>query len=249
MSLNAGAEPPHFPMPVNEFLKQSDRFLNRGDIILTRNKTLGSRIVHIGTGSFFTHAALVFLLPSPTEHFENTFVLESMPSGVGLANIKRWITGNNPPEEIAILRLEGHGLDRAYFKLVGGIMLDQVNAAYDYGIAVNLGLSVWFGIKLGWSRIRRRSTAYKPWTPKTFICSGYIQYGLVEAKRWNNLNPDSVLLKEGIASVDRAGLLAVSPNDIANSKKLKWLYAVRRGFVYQVSSYEQAHKVISGARS
>jgi hypothetical protein len=249
MSLSAGAEPPHFPMRVSEFLKDADRHLDRGDIILTRNKTWGSRIVHFGTGSFFTHAALVFLLPSPAEHFENTFVLESMPSGVGVANIKRWISGPNPTEEIAILRLQGHGLDRAYFKQVGGIMLDQVNSAYDYGIAVNLGLSVWFGIKLGWSRIAKRTTAYKPWTPKTFICSGYIQYGLVEAKRRNNLDPDSVLLKEGVASYDRAGLLAVSPNDIAHSKKLKWLYAVRRGWVHQVNSYEQAREVISGARS
>jgi hypothetical protein len=249
MSANAGAEPPHFPMRVSEFLKQSDRFLDRGDIILTRNKTWGSRIVHFGTGSFFTHAALVFLLPNPAEHFENTFVLESMPSGVGVANIKRWISGPHPTEEIAILRLQGHGLDRAFFKLVGGIMLDQVNSAYDYGIAFNLGLSVWFGIKLGWSRINRKTTTYKPWTPKTFICSGYIQYGLVEAKRRNNLDPDSVLLKEGVAPYDRAGLLAVSPNDLATSKKLKWLYAVRRGWVHQVNSFEQAREVISGVQS
>ena len=105
MSADAGAEPPHFPMRVGEFLKDADRYMDRGDIILTRNKTWGSRIVHFGTGSFFTHSAFVFLLPSLQEHFDNTFVLESMPSGVGLANIKGWITGKNPPEEIAILRL------------------------------------------------------------------------------------------------------------------------------------------------
>jgi len=236
-------------MRVAEFLKQSDRFLNRGDIILTRNKTWGSRIVHIGTGSFFTHSAFVFLLPSPGEHFENTFVLESMPSGVGLANIKGWITGANPPEEIARTRLQGPGFDRNYFRQVGGIMLDQVNSAYDYGIAVNLGLSVWFGIKLGWSRISRRTTAYKPWTPKTFICSGYIQYGLVEAMRRNDQDPSGVLFKDGAAATDRESLLAVSPEDIATSKKLKWLYAVRRGWVHQVNSYDQAREVISDAQS
>ena len=96
MSVNAGAELPHFPMRVSEFSKQSDRFLNRGDIILTRNKSWSSRIVHNGTGSFFTHAAFVFLLPRPSERFENTFVLESMSSDVGVANIKRWISGPNP---------------------------------------------------------------------------------------------------------------------------------------------------------
>lgn len=112
-----------------------------------------------------------------------------------------------------------------------------------------MDISVWFGLKLGCSRISRRTTAYKPWTPKTFICSGYIQYGLAEAKRRNDLDPDSVLLKEGVASYDRAGLLAVSPDDIAKSKNLKWLYAVRRSWVHQVSSYEQAREVISGAQS
>ena len=249
MSNIAGDEPPHFPMRVGAFLKEADRYLNRGDIILTRNKTLGSRIVHIGTGSFFTHAAFVFLLPRRQDSFENTFVLESMPSGVGLANIKRWISGPNPPEEIAILRLQGEGLDYAYFKQVGGIMLDQVNSAYDYGIAINLGLSVWFGIKLGLSRISRRVTAYRPWTPKTFICSGYIQYGLVEAMRRNNRDASPVLFKRGMAATDRESLLAVAPADIATSTKVKWLYVVRRGWVYQVSSYDEAKKTISDAQS
>ena len=236
-------------MRVGTFLKEAGRYLDRGDIILTRNKTLGSRIVNIGTGSFFTHAALVFLLPNKHESFENTFVLESMPSGVGLANIKRWISGANPPEEIAILRLQGEGLDRAYFKQVGGIMLDQVNSAYDYGKAINLGLSVWFGIKLGWSRINRRVTAYRPWTPKTFICSGYIQYGLVEAMRRDNRDASAVLFKQGVASTDRESLLAVAPEDIATSKKVKWLYVARRGWVHQVSSYEEAKKTISDDQS
>lgn len=249
MLANVGVEQPHFPMRVNEFLKLSDRFLDRGDIILTRNKTIGSRIAHFGTGSFFTHSAFVFLLPSHKESFENTFVLESMPSGVGLANIKGWISGPKPREEIAILRLQGQGLDHAFFRQVGGIMLDQVNSAYDFGVAINLGLSVWFGIKLGWSRMVRKTTAYRPWTPKTFICSGYIQYGLVEAKRRNNEDPASVLFKEGTTSTDREALLAISPADIAASKKVKWLYAVRRGFVHQVSSYEQAREIISGVQS
>ena len=236
-------------MRVGAFLKEADRYLNRGDIILSRNRTLGSRIVHIGTGSFFTHAAFVFLLPSRKDSFENTFVLESMPSGVGLANIKSWISGANPTEEIAILRLKGEGLDSAYFKQVGGIMLDQVNSAYDYGKAINLGLSVWFGIKLGWSRINRRVTAYRPWTPKTFICSGYIQYGLVEAMRRNNLDAGPVLFKKGLESTDRESLLTIAPEDIATSTKVKWLYAVRRGWVHQVNSYEEAKKTISDAQS
>ena len=246
MSNNAGDEP-KFPMRVSEFLAEADRYLNRGDIILTRGNYLSSRLIRFIIGSYFSHAALVFLVPQRQNGFNNTFILESMPSGIGLANLKAYIGSNKPSEDIAILRMKGRGFDYAYFKQVGALMLDQVNTSYDFGRAINLGLSLFFRLRRKWSKTGRPFSILKHWVPAQFICSGFIQYGLVEAMRRQGMNPSSAILKEGLSSEDRSGLLAISPQDIGESTKPKWLYAVRRGWVYEVNNYDEARKTISGA--
>lgn len=131
-------------MRVSDFLAESDRYLNRGDIILTRGNYLSSRLIRLIIGGFFSHAALVFLVPQRSRDFNNTFVLESMPTGIGLAKLSSYIGGKYPSEEVAILRMTGAGFDAAYFKQVGALMLDYVKTSYDFGRAINLGLSLFF---------------------------------------------------------------------------------------------------------
>ncbi len=247
MSSNAGVEPPHFPMRVNDFLKQADRFLNRGDIVLSRSPTLSSTLIRFTSGGFFSHAAMVFLVPQIDDGFENTFVVESLYAGVGIGNLGAYISGKNPSEEIAILRKVGDGFDEVFFKQVRGLMLDHVHKPYDYGRAVNLGLSFLFGIRLGWAKIRNSKLAYKKWTPTEFICSGFIQYGYVDAMLRKGLDPAPVIFKKGATATDRETLLATTPEDLATSDNLTWLYAVRRGFVYRVKSYAEARETISSA--
>jgi Permuted papain-like amidase enzyme, YaeF/YiiX, C92 family len=246
MSNNAGVEAPHFPMRVSEFLENADRYLDRGDIILTRGNYLSSRAIRWIIGSFFSHAALVFLLPQPENGFNNTFILESMPTGIGLAKLKSYIGGQNPSEDVAILRMQGEGIDEAYFKQAGALMLDYVKTSYDFGRAINLGLSLFFSLRRKWSRRGRGFSALKHWVPSQFICSGFIQYGFVEALRRKDIDPSEVIFKKDLSASDREGLLAISPEDIANSEKPKWLYAIRRGWVYEVESFEAARKVILG---
>lgn len=249
MSNSAGAEPPKFPMRVSDFLAEADRYLNRGDIILTRGNYLSSRAIRLIIGSYFSHAALVFLVPQRQNGFNNTFILESMPSGIGLASLKSYIGGKRPSEDIAILRMTGRGFDQAYFKSVGALMLDYVKTAYDFGRAINLGLSLFFSLQRKWSKTGRRFSMLKHWTPSQFICSGFIQYGFVEAMRRQGMDPSKAVLKKGISTEDRDGLLAISPQDIADSHKPKWLYAVRRGWVYKVENYAEAKESISGVQS
>ena len=246
MSNSAGDEP-KFPMRVSDFLAEADRYLNRGDIILTRGNYLSNRLIRLVIGGFFSHAALVFLVPQRQNGFNNTFILESMPTGIGLATLKSYIGGNKPSEDIAILRMKGRGFDYAYFMQVGALMLDYVKTAYDFGRAINLGLSLFFSLQRKWSKTGRRFSMLKHWTPSQFICSGFIQYGFVEAMRRQGMDPSKAVLKKGISTEDRDGLLAISPQDIADSHKPKWLYAVRRGWVYEAHSYEEARKIISGA--
>jgi hypothetical protein len=243
---NAGDDEPKFPMRVSEFLSQADRYLNRGDIILTRGNYLSSRLIRLIIGGFFSHAALVFLLPQKQNGLNNTFILESMPTGIGLAKLSSYIGGKTPSEDVAILRMQGRGFDEDYFKKACALMLDQVKTSYDFGRAINLGLSLFFSLRRKWSRSGRRFSTLKHWTPSQFICSGFIQYGFVEALRRKGIDPSSVIFKPGLSADDREGLLAVSPQDIARSEKPKWLYAIRRGWVYKVKNYEEATRTISG---
>ena len=246
MSSNAGDEP-HFPMRVSDFLGEAGRYLNRGDIILTRGNYFSSRLIRLIIGSYYSHAALVFLVPQKQNGFDNTFILESMPTGIGLANLKAYIGGSKPSEDIAILRMKGRGFNYAYFKVVGALMLDHVKTSYDFGRAINLGLTLFFGLRRKWSKTGRRFSILKKWAPSQFICSGFIQYGFVEAMRRQSMNPAPAVFKKGLSEDDREGLLAISPQDIAESDAPQWLYAVRRGWVYRVNNYAEAKKAISDA--
>jgi hypothetical protein len=246
MSNNVGDERPHFPMRVNDFLDHADIFLDRGDIILTRGNYLSSRVIRWIMGSFFSHAALVFLIPQPENGIDNTFILESMPTGIGLAKLKSYIGGKKPSEDVAILRMKGEGIDETYHKRVGALMLDYVKTSYDFGRAINLGLSLFFSLSRKYSPKGRAYSKLKNWAPSQFICSGFIQYGFVEALRRKGMNPSQVVFKQGLSPNDRDGLLAISPEDIANSDKPDWLYAIRRGWVYEVKSFAAARDVILG---
>ncbi len=253
-----GLTEPQFPMRVKAFLEAETPYLHRGDIVLSRSPTLSSWAIRMATGGYFSHAALMFLVPQPDDGFNNAFLLESTSSGVGLANLQTYVGGRHPHADIAVLRLESSGCDETYFKQVRGLMLDHVKSGYDYGRVVNLGLSLNFGLRLGWSRlakggqgsmreaIRRTRKRYSKWVPPQFICSGFIQYGFVEAMKRGNRSAIPVLFKDGLAENDRDGILAVTPDDIAHSSKLAWKYVVRRGWVYQVANYADARKVISG---
>lgn len=258
MSATGGdvTSPETFPMTAMQFLEGGERHLRIGDIILSRSPTFMSWLIRFATGSQFSHAALVFLVAKPEESFNSTFVLESVRSGVGLAKLRDYIGGRRPHSEIAILRLEGEGLNETYFKRVRGLMLDHVNSGYDYGRVMRMGLSAGFGLRLGWSKISKGSPASMraavqrtrrrlkhKWIPPQFICSGFIQYGLVRAADLLDVTP-SVMLKEGLSPNDYDGILAVTPEDVARSPRLRWLYVARRGWVHAVENYERGIRVL-----
>jgi Permuted papain-like amidase enzyme, YaeF/YiiX, C92 family len=248
------------PQPVSSFLRQANTQLRKGDIILSRSPTLTSWLIRKATGSSFSHAALVFLVSDPTEGYENTFLLESTGKGVGLANLRHYIGGRKPTAEIAVLRFRDQSLSPQFFNRVRGLMLDHVQADYDYGIVVRLALSLTFGVRLGYAKMRKGSHAAMQtavertrkrilkWLPPQFICSGFIQYGLVKAAVIENMDPHAVVLREGLNADAVDELLAVTPDDVASSEKLQWLYVARRGWVYNVSNRERALDVISGGR-
>lgn len=240
---------------VKSFLLNAEQNLRVGDIILSRSTTAMSWIIRWATGSAFSHAALVFLVAHPDEGFNSSFLVESTRDGVGLANIRDYIAGRKPQSEIVVLRLEGEQFNEAYFKKVRGLMLDHVKSGYDFGRVMRMGLSALFGLRLGWftlSKGQHRSLEHAissttrrlhKWVPPQFICSGFIQYGLAKAAEQRGITAN-VMLKDGLSPGDKDGILAVTPEDVARSPRLTWRFAIRRGYVYPVESYDEALKLL-----
>ena len=250
----------HFPITVKDFLDETQFHLKRGDIILSRSPNFFSWLIRKTTGSEFSHAAMVYLVAQPDKGYHSSFLLESTSLGVGIANFKSYIEGRNPAAEIAILRFEDPALDEQFFRHVRGLLLDQIKSTYDYGKAIRLALLAIFGMRLGFANWRvgasksmqdvmaRTQARMKKWVPKEFICSGYIQFGLVRAAVDLGIDPAKVLLRDDLTAHSGDYLLAVTPEDMARSKKLSWLMVARRGRVYQAHDRATALRIISGGR-
>jgi hypothetical protein len=248
-------EPRTQAISAKQFLAEASNHLKIGDIVLSRSPTLSSWLIRWAIGAEFSHAALVFLVAQPEEGFNSTFLLESVSSGVRIVNLRDYIGGRKPHADVAVLRLEGDGLTESYFKKVRGLMLDHVNSGYDFNRVMRLGLSANFGMRLGWSvlargksegmreAIMRTRRRLHKWVPPQFICSGFIQYGLAKAAELMNISTN-VMLKEDVSRNDRDAILAVTPDDVARSERLKWRYVIRRGFVHDVVSYQDALRVL-----
>ncbi len=236
-----------FPMPVKAFFDDADRYLNRGDILLSRSPLLASRLIRFFSKSFFSHAALIFLLPQRHEHFTNTFVIESLFKGVGIANLETYVSGRNPIEEVGILRLEGPGFTQDFFKRANGILLNEVNKPYDFHRLWRIALSTLFGVQHVVRRLQRRPNVYRRWMPRQFICSGFIQFGYFQAAGFSGLDPSRVVLRRGVENPSPDEMMGTTPQDLATSDKLTWKFVIRRGWVYEAASYDEAKKLIYDA--
>src|ERR1043165_6361860 len=92
-----------WPMPIADFL--AGDYLLRSDIVLCRGKSLFSKMIRWSTRSYFSHAALIFLVPSRDDGFANTFVLEAIPSGVTVTNLRHYVIEAAKNYDIAIKRI------------------------------------------------------------------------------------------------------------------------------------------------
>jgi hypothetical protein len=250
---------PKFPMTVREFLDRAEELLLPGDVVLSRSRTFYSWLIRMATGSPFSHAALVFLLPRRQEQLGSVFLLEAVSQGVGLANLRSYVHGNGR-SQIVVKRLNHPWVDEAFRKQVGGIMLDCVHAGYDYSLALRLGLGVMFSLRLGLSKFSRGSRGSMrravertkmqviKWIPPQFICAGFVQYGFVQAQLRRGGEADEVIFRSDVALGDRDKLLAITPEDLALTDKLDWVYVIRNGWAYRVGDYAAAKKIMSSAR-
>ena len=265
-----------WPKTIDEFL--AGRYLRRADVVLTSRKNdLASYLIRTATNSPFSHAALVFTGPQVELGYSSTFVIEAGTSGVDLASIKGYAADKSV--FFAIKRLRQPWFDPEKQSRVRGLLLDNIKSEYNYSAILRILREIWFGVE---RTMRGKEQAVenfraRDWDrPNTFICSGLVQFGFVEAiteailarrlpptalndvvfskaaqerlvppEMWNDAPPD--LIESVIPEVRRtlaADLEATTPEDIAQSDMLEWLYFVQNGMVHRVNSYDDVRKLI-----
>ena len=238
-----------FPMTVKAFFAEADFHLRHGDILLSRSPTFASQVIRFISGQFFSHAAVVFLLPQKLQHFTHTFVIESLFNGVGIANLESYTSWRNPVEEVGVLRLEGREFTKDFFRRANGTLLNELNKPYDFTRLWHLAVASVLGRKGGGSQLPQKHRRFRRWYPRQFICSGFIQFGFHQAAVEENIDTQDVILTNGLANPSMDDLMGTTPEDLAKSDKLTWKYVIRRGWVYEATSYDNAKRIISGARS
>lgn len=250
-----------FPMPVAQFLAGAGRYLRRGDVVLCKGKASPlSWAIRWWTKSHFSHAALIFAVPSEDDGFERTFLIEAGRGGVDLTDLRYYAVEAAAFYDIAIKRLDQPWMTRVVQSKVRGHMLNFIKANYDYLKVVALARSmlsnVIFGINapvVGVNRAVERSYRLSKVPPARFVCSGFVQYGFISAVK--RLIANGGLPKHALEDVtfnDRLGaladdsaILATMPQDFAQSEKLSWLYAICRGQVHRVRTYGDVDGVLS----
>lgn len=248
-----------FPMPVRRFLVDAEKYLQRGDVVLCKGRaSLYSWAIRWWTSSEFSHAAMVFSVPSHEEGFEHTFLIEAGTSGVDLADLKHYAVDLSRFYDIAIKRCERPWMTVEVQRVIRGHMLNFIKANYDYFKVVALFRSLFsntiFGLSAGIEGIDkavRRSVRWSKTPPSRFLCSGFVQFGfisavrrLVKAGRLPEGALDEIIFKPHLASgADATAILATTPEDFAQSDKLVWRYAIRRGRVYRAESYDAVRSI------
>ena len=263
-----------WPMKLTDFME--GRWLQPADIVLSRkNGDIVSRLIRWVTKSHFSHSALVYVTPRFDPNYDNTFVIEAGTRGVDLANFARYVSDER--SVAAVLRLNQPWFEGEIRGRVRGIVLNYIDAGYDYGIVLQILQNAWFRVKRSVEGHRRAVHGYTRkgrMAPTKFICSGFVQIGFVEAvaelvaagKLPRETLKQVVYTPAGIGALpdnldalsadefkkvldafqeDIQDLLeSVTPQDLAKSEQLNWLYVLRDGVAYRVREAKEAQKLL-----
>ena len=215
---SAAARVKTFPMSVDDFL--AGGYLERSDVILTRkHRNLTSWLIRFLTGSQFSHAALVFLVPRYETGFNNTFVIEAATGGVDLAQLSDYLKDRR--SVVGIRRLNRPWFQDDAQALVRGRMLNNIEADYAFTTVFTILFDTINKIGVGFSKSiygkrkamkRRKKRNLK--APNEFICSGLVQLGFVEGV--------GELVWDGYLPVDVMSEVIFEPNLAALLKSQDW---------------------------
>lgn len=268
----AGPPPQRWPMPVEEFL--AGPWLETSDVLLMRQRSSTfANLVRFFTGSFFSKAALMFLVPHRERDFDAPFVIEAAFEGVDLTDLRSFVLSKEKRYVIAVKRFEADWFEAEERALVRGFTLNYIKADYDYG---KLFDNLWASLKgahffllrivLGPHWALRQIAKRKPADRlNKFIGPGFVQWGYWETAKFlvdAGLLPadrlEEVVFREKlfderakgkIQDFDEDDLLGVTAEDLAKSPSLSWKYAIVGGLVYEVASEKEFYGVLGELRS
>ena len=237
-----------FPMPVKDFL--AGDYLALGDVVLTRRlKPLG-QLVAWATGGLFGHAALIALIPRRQDGFDNSFILEAELNGVQLRRTDSYFDDKAPGHIYAIKRLQAGWFSEDMARNVRGQAMDTVLAPYDWWRLIDIAIGI-VRTKLG---LAVRQTDGRPahWNalPRHLMCSGMVQYAFMKTVTKNPPGGNAATYQADVNFLqncphpDREQLLSAAPEDLALTPRLAWKYAVTRGIVHEVHSYDEVKALL-----
>ena len=266
-----GPPQPAWPMPVAEFLKGP--YLEPADILLMRQRSSTfARLVRFFTGSFFSKAALVFFVPHREADFDKPFLIEATFRGIELTDLPTFCVTQQSTFVIAVKRLEADWFEQEERNLVRGFMINHVKAGYDYGALFDrfwdsLGRSQFVILRLlfgpHWA-FRQLLKQRDPTKLNRFVGPGFIQWGYFQTTRSlieNELLPkpalkEVVFREEMVKEMEATGMepdslkvLAVTAEDIAQSPRVAWKYAILDGEVHAISSSEEFYALVAKSRA
>jgi hypothetical protein len=251
-------------------LVEKDR-LKRADILLTHSKgSLLGWLIRFGTGSYWNHAAMVYVIRSPDQGYDHTFIIESGGAGIDIHNIGHYF--QNPKKfDIAIKRLERDWFqddseDRGlrFRKRVRGFALAEIDDKYDHRLLLDIARRLlrqlilafifpWLRTRTPVKRRARIPRIARRLEVNAYICSGFVQWAyyrgvgkvLEEIGEADQTKLREVIFNPEIAQEDSEEvLLSTTPADLANSDKLAWKYIIKDGVVWEVGSQDDVEFIL-----
>ncbi len=253
-------------MTVKEFA-QGD-YLEPGDVILmTRLGSFFAWLLKFVDKSDFAHVAMVFQTPRQTPGIDETFLIETSMGGVEIVSLSQFLepkkvyadTGFPPDFVVGVKRLETEWADGMNRQIAANRMLHFIeNDEYNFRLLAALASpktrNLYFKLR---DSFRGKAPAIGEflkkggsYMPSDFICSGFVQYafvdmvktafnrGLIDAAGAEAALKDVIFVPGKTETSEIEELLACTPNNLAQTEKLKWKCLIHRGAVFNVTCQE-----------
>ena len=246
-------------------LVEGDR-LERVDVMLSRSKgSLLGWLIRLGTGSYWNHAFLIYVIRSAEQGYNTTFIIESGGSGIDIHNIAHYF--ERPKKyDVGVKRLEADWFQSdklQYGRKIRGFALQEIDDKYDHKLILSIARRILRQIILAvlypWQRLKKNPEQRRVHVPRVigmdinaYICSGFVQWAYYQGigRLFKEKNLDQSQLQDIIfnprltGQVTEAKLLSTTPADLANSRKLSWKYVIKNGVVWEASDEEEVGKIL-----
>lgn len=248
--------------------------LKRADILLTHSKgNLLGWLIRFGTGSYWNHALMVYVISDLGQGYDTTFIIESGGAGIDIHNIAHYLERPNRCD-VGVRRLETEWFQDdsevgglRYRRRVRGFALREIDDKYDYrlilGIARRILRQLILAFFFPWQR-RKPPEQRRIRVPRiaqrldvnAYICSGFVQWSyyqgvsriLAEDELDKSRLQDVMFNPRLGGEVTEDDLLSTTPADLASSDKLSWKYIIKNGIVWEVSSEDEVSSILKSRK-